>query len=134
VSSAHHLSIADLKNLPSAASLDGVRPDCCAALQAPGWESLPAAYDTGRLRLVGTLRTQDSQTEPVLDEYHPDRSRFWSADAPIAPLYFPYNQSDVWQCARCGRPFLRYTENGGYYTEDRIRELDTARVVDAPLP
>ena len=134
MSAARHLSTADLKNLPSAASLGPARPDCCAALTAPGWESLPASYDTGRLRLVGTLRAITPPPEPVLDEYHPAGSRFWSADAPVAPLYFPYNQSEAWQCASCGRPFLRYTESGGYYTEDRIRELDTARVVDAPLP
>jgi hypothetical protein len=37
----------------------------------------------------------------------------------------------VWQCAQCGRPFLRYTEYGGYYEEERIRELHAQRVADA---
>jgi hypothetical protein len=32
---------------------------------------------------------------------------------------------------QCGRPFLRYTEYGGYYVEERIRELDAQRVADA---
>jgi hypothetical protein len=32
---------------------------------------------------------------------------------------------------QCGRPFLRYTEYGGYYVEERIRELRAALVVDA---
>ena len=50
---------------------------------------------------------------------------------PIAPAYFPYNRCDVWQCANCGRPFLRYTEYGGYYVEERVRELHAALVVQA---
>ena len=37
-------------------------------------------------------------------------------------------------CGACARPFLRYTEYGGYYTEERIRELDARLVVDAPPP
>jgi hypothetical protein len=37
----------------------------------------------------------------------------------------------VWVCAQCGRPFLRYTEYGGYYEERRIREVDAALVTDA---
>ena len=32
---------------------------------------------------------------------------------------------------RCPRPFLRYTEYGGYYQDERIREIDAALVVDA---
>jgi hypothetical protein len=34
----------------------------------------------------------------------------------------------VWQCAACGRPFLRYTEYGGYYVEERIRPLQAALI------
>jgi hypothetical protein len=66
--------------------------------------------------------------DPTLEEHHPAGSNAWSADAPIALDYFPYNRCDVWQCARCGRPFLRYTEYGGYYVEERIRQVD-ARLV-----
>jgi hypothetical protein len=35
----------------------------------------------------------------------------------------PYNRCDVWACVQCTRPFLRYTEHGGYYSDERIREL-----------
>jgi hypothetical protein len=69
--------------------------------------------------------------DPTLAEYHPGGTNAWSADAPIAPAYFPYNRCDAWLCVQCGRPFLRYTEFGGYYMEERIRELDARLVTDA---
>lgn len=102
----------------------------CAAIQAPGWEAIPGSFDAQQLLKVGTLR-QPEVDEPTLGEYHPAGSNGWSPDAPIAPAYFPYNRCDVWQCAHCGRPFLRYTEYGGYYQEDRIRELHGELVTDA---
>ncbi|AEG92252.1 hypothetical protein [Ramlibacter tataouinensis] len=102
----------------------------CAALACPGWEAVPGTYDTRRLRCVGTLRDPGVE-DPTLEEYRPGGGTLWAPDAPIAPAYFPYNRCDVWQCASCGRPFLRYTEYGGYYVEHRIRELDPRRVVDA---
>jgi len=102
----------------------------CAALRAPGWEALPGGFERAALRQVGTLR-QPGLDDPTLEEYHPQGTRGWSPDAPIAPRYFPYNRCDVWQCVQCGRPFLRYTEYGGYYVEERIRELHAALVVDA---
>jgi hypothetical protein len=39
----------------------------------------------------------------------------------------------VWQCVGCARTFLRYTEYGGYYQEERIRELRAQNIVEAPL-
>ena len=50
----------------------------------------------------------------------------------IAPAYFPYNRCDVWTCVQCARPFLRYTEYGGYYVEQRIRELDPGLLPQTP--
>ena len=104
-------------------------PGCpaCAALRAPGWEALPGAFDPAGLRKVATLR-QPGVDDPTLEEHHPAGTRSWSPQAPIAPAFFPYNRCDVCQCAACGRPFLRYTEYGGYYVEERIRELDPDRV------
>jgi hypothetical protein len=99
----------------------------CAPIRAPGWESLPTSLDRGVLRRIGTLRHPDLE-EPTLEEYHPRGTHQWSADAPIAPAFFPYNRCEVWTCAHCGRPFLRYTEYGGYYIEERVRELDPALV------
>jgi hypothetical protein len=101
----------------------------CAALRAPGWEALPGGFERTALREVGTLRRTDVE-DPTLEEHHPQGTRGWSPDAPIAPAFFPYNRCTVWQCVQCGRPFLRYTEYGGYYVEERIRELRGDLVTD----
>jgi hypothetical protein len=109
-------------------------PPCaqCATLACPGWESLAAEFDRARLRQLGTLRDPANE-DPTVREHHPGGTHAWSADAPIAPAYFPYNRCDVWACITCARPFLRYTEYGGYYVDERIRELAAALVTDAPL-
>lgn len=113
-----------------AQSHDGRSCPACAPVKAPGWEAIPGSFDSAGLVKVGTLR-QPGVDDPTLEEYHPAGTHGWSPDAPIAPGFFPYNRCDVWQCAQCGRPFLRYTEYGGYYQEDRIRELHAERIVDA---
>ena len=120
------LDAGDLRRLAEAHS--GRPCPACAAVKAPGWESIPGSLDRDRLHKVGTLRAPDVE-EPTLEEHHPAGTNAWSPDAPIAPAYFPYNRCDVWQCAQCGRPFLRYTEYGGYYVEERIRELHANRIV-----
>jgi hypothetical protein len=99
----------------------------CTALVAPGWEAMPGTFERAALRKVGTLRRADIE-DPTLEEHHPAGTNSWSADAPIAVGYFPYNRCDVWQCVHCGRPFLRYTEYGGYYVEERVREIDAGRI------
>lgn len=103
--------------------------EACAALVCPGWESLPGGFDGGVLVQVGSLVTDNE--EPTLREHHPQGTHGWSADAPIAPRWFPYNRCGVWQCRRCARAFLRYTEYGGYYTDERIRAVDPALITDA---
>lgn len=100
----------------------------CAPIAKPGWEAVPGTFDTGVLQRVATLRDEQDD-DPTLDEYHPAGTNAWSPDAPIAPGWFPYNRCDVWQCRDCGRPYLRYTEYGGYYQEERIRAIDPALVV-----
>jgi hypothetical protein len=104
----------------------------CAKTALPGWESVPLSLAEEQLREIGTLICADDQ-EPAFDEYHPDGTRYWSAQAPIAPRYFPYNRCNVWECVVCGRCFLRYTEGGGYFVDRRIRALNPALIVDAPL-
>ena len=110
-------------------------PSCpaCEGLDCPGWEALPGSFARDALERVGTLR-YPSIDEPTVAEHHPNGTHAWSADAPIAPAWFPYNRCDAWRCKACARAFLRYTEYGGYYTEERIRELDAARVVDVAAP
>ena len=121
------LQTADLARLAGAT----LSPPCplCVGISAPGWESIPGGFDRGALRPVGTLRQPDEE-EPTLLEHHPAGTNAWSPDAPIAAGFFPYNRCEVWACAGCDRPFLRYTEYGGYYIEERIRPLDPALIVN----
>ena len=100
----------------------GAACPACAAIKAPGWEAMPGSFDRDGLRKVATLRRPGVE-DATLEEYHPHGTHGWSPDAPIAPSFFPYNRCDVWQCVACGRPLLRYTEYGGYYVEERVREL-----------
>ncbi|KPF61009.1 hypothetical protein D621_01175 [beta proteobacterium AAP51] len=120
------LDAGDLRRLPGTAATP---PGCaCAALRAPGWESVTGPIGAPLLRSLGTLRDPEV-AEPTVAEFHQDGSRYESAHAPIAPAFFPYNRCEVWACAACGRGFLQYTEFGGYYVDHRLREIDPARVV-----
>ncbi len=126
------LRAADLIAL--ARSADTARPCAqCGPLQQPGWESLPGSFDRSALRRVGTLRDA-AIDDPTLDEYHPGGTHQWSAEAPIAPSHYPYNRCDVWQCSACARAYLRYTEYGGYYEDERVRLVDPALVVEGAQP
>ena len=125
------LAAADLVRLAGAVRAPSPCPQC-AAISARGWESLPGGFDREALRQVGTLRVPGDE-EPTLLEHHPAGTNAWSPDAPIAPGFFPYNRCDVWACQGCGRPFLRYTEYGGYYVEERIRPVDPALVVPTAI-
>jgi hypothetical protein len=111
-------------DLVALANMPGARAGCstCSPLACKGWESVPGGFERSSLQRVGTL-CDPSDEDPTLAEYHPAGTHGWSADAPIALGWFPYNRCDVWQCVGCGRPFLRYTEFGGYYTDERIREV-----------
>jgi hypothetical protein len=108
-------------------------PPCkqCGALVCTGWESMPGSFERARLSRIGTLRPEDLE-EPTLREHHPHGTHGWSAQAPIAPSYFPYNRCDVWQCKACPRVYLCYTEYGGYYEDERVRALDPALVDATP--
>ncbi len=110
------------------------QPRCadCAALQKPGWESISGAMNTSHLVSVGPLGTEDEWDR--LDEYHPQGTGLWSPDAPIALGWHPYTRSALWRCARCAGVFLRYTEYGGYYEEERIRPLRAELLCTPPLP
>ena len=122
------LVAADLRRL-AAQSVSAPGCPACAAIGSAGWESIPGSFERKALHRVGTLRSP-GEAEPTLQEHHPRGTNAWSPDAPIAPACFPYNRCDVWQCRRCSRTFLRYTEYGGYYEEDRIRPVDPALVLD----
>lgn len=123
------LDAAGLRDL--AAATEGAAPcaTCAPLTRSAGWEALPGTFDSRDLRLTGTLR-DPAADDPTLEEHHPNGTNAWSADAPIAPAWFPYNRCEVWQCRACDRPFLRYTEYGGYYHEHRIRPLQAGLVTD----
>jgi len=125
--SERELPVLDASALRALARQGGPGCATCAAIKAPGWEALPGGFDASVLRKIGTLRPPGVD-EPTLEEFHPAGTRSWSPDAPIAPAFFPYNRCDAWECRSCRRPFLRYTEYGGYYVEERIRELDATRI------
>ncbi|HSV35431.1 MAG TPA: hypothetical protein VLI46_07730, partial [Ramlibacter sp.] len=92
----------------------------------------PGGFERGKLRRIGTLR-REGDDDPTPQEYLPAGTSTWSANAPIAPAFAPYNRCEVWECVACARAFLRYTEYGGYYQEERIRELNADLVVPATL-
>ncbi|MEY4748070.1 MAG: hypothetical protein RIQ60_284 [Pseudomonadota bacterium] len=130
-----HLDAEALRRLArQAATASGC--NACAELVCPGWETLPGAYDRGQLVQLGTLQVEaEYGQEASVREHHPRGSHGWSADAPVAPAWFPYNRCTVWQCCGCPRVFLRYTEYGGYYQDERIRALNDPDLVDdTPLP
>jgi hypothetical protein len=123
------MAAADLRRL-AGEHRGAERCPACGGLRCKGWEALPGGFDASVLQRIGTLR--DTRVdEPTVDEHHPAGTSTWSPDAPIAPTFHPFNKSDVWHCGTCRRVFLRYTEYGGYYHEERIREVDPALVVDA---
>lgn len=109
----------------------------CATLPGTGWESIPVSLDRARLQAVGQLYDPEAGNplDATLEEYHPGGTRYWSADAPIALGWFPYNRCGIWQCRDCATVFLRYAEHGGYFEEERIRRV-VPRLVDdaAPAP
>jgi hypothetical protein len=128
----HKLEFERLMEL-ARASFEVTRTCACAIDSYREWSRVPADFPQAQMREVGTLRG-DPYADPTHAEYRANGSSYWSADAPIAPHYFPYNRCSIEQCTVCGRSCLTYVEAGGYYTEPRIRALDPALIVDAPLP
>lgn len=104
-------------------------PPCeeCLSFPCKGWETLSSSIPNSHLKKIGTLRK-----EPFIEswnEFHPDGTVYWSPNAPIHTTYHPYNRSDVYQCESCRKLYLRYTEHGGYYIEERIREVNPQLLV-----
>ncbi|HEY3598346.1 MAG TPA: hypothetical protein VGL08_12650 [Paraburkholderia sp.] len=116
-----------------AARSEAVADACsCTATPTDGWQTLPLSLSEAQLREIGTLAVEHPD-EATFAEYHPHGTRYWSADAPIAPRYFPYNRCNAFECTACGRCYLRYTEGGGYFVDQRIRMLKASLLVDATL-
>lgn len=118
--------------LRASAAESAAQPRCadCAALWRPGWESVSGAMRLSHLESVGSLGAE--ATWDRLNEFHPHGTQLWSPDAPIALGWHPYNRCTLWRCPRCAGTFLRYTEYGGYYEEERIRAVQPELVCAPP--
>jgi hypothetical protein len=127
-----HLDAAALIELARHAEENVSEACSCTRTPLEGWQSQPLSLDETQLVEIGTL-VSEHDPEPTFAEYPPGKSQYWSADAPIAPRYFPYNRCGVWQCSLCGRLYLRYTEGGGYFVDRRIRALTSSLIEDVPL-
>jgi len=105
----------------------------CVLRVCRGWESVSDdRWPADQMQKVGTLQPSpsDGHAELTFEEFHPKGTRYESADAPIAPGYFPFNRCDVHACSRCQCAVLKYTEYGGYYVDHRVRLVDADLVVD----
>lgn len=122
--------------LRALASQAGASCESCASVAGDGWQPVPSSFERDRLQPLGRLPAPDSADgtgyDATLEEYHPEGSDYWSSRAPIALGWFPYNRSTAWRCTRCAGLFLRTTEYGGYYEEERIRRVAGAPVVAPP--
>ncbi|KXU83165.1 hypothetical protein CI15_29095 [Paraburkholderia monticola] len=128
-----YLNAAMLLELARAAQQRASAPCDCTRTPLDGWQSQPLSLDETLFDEIGTLMLEDDP-EPTFSEYLPNKTSYWSADAPIAPRYFPYNRCGVWQCSSCGRLYLRYVEGGGYFVDRRIRAVRAELIEDVPLP
>lgn len=97
-------------------------PCQCSLGPCAGWESIGEERLPESLQALATLRDPEL-LEPTFEEQHPQGTRYESPNAPVAVTFFPYNRCEVWQCGQCQRHLLRYTEFGGYYVDQRVREL-----------
>jgi hypothetical protein len=127
-----YLDAAALIELARHAEQTDPAPCTCTKTPLDGWQSQPLSLDERQLNQVGTLVRED-EAEPTFAEYLPPGTGYWSEEAPVAPRYFPYNRCGVWACSLCGRLYLRYTEGGGYFVDQRIRGLKSQLIEDAPL-
>lgn len=127
-----YLDAAALRELAERA--ERTEPPLCTCTKTPldGWQSQPLSLDERQLEQIGTLVCAD-EAEPTFAEHLPGETGYWSEHAPIAPRYFPYNRCGVWKCTLCARVYLRYTEGGGYFVDQRIRALKAHLIEDVPL-
>ena len=117
------------------AEAHGTQAHCatCASVLAPGWTSWPSGVPESTVEPLGALWLAGDD-EPTLEELRPVGMDSWSPDMPISLKHYPANRCEIWACVHCHKPFLRYTEYGGYYVDKRVRELDPRRLVTEPNP
>jgi hypothetical protein len=122
--------IARAQQLRDLCAAQPVSPCDCPLKRCTGWDSLGGAdWNEAQLPAVATVRDVEV-LEPTFEEFHPNGTRYESADAPVSIKHFPTNRCDVHRCLRCGQHVLRYTEYGGYYVDPRGRRLNPGLIVD----
>ncbi len=124
------LGAAELRQLAETSERVSPSATCACRLHvATSWESITEErWPAALMESLGTLR-DPSVDEPTFEEFHPQGTRYDSADAPIAVQFFPFNRCDVYRCRRCSLLVLRYTEYGGYYVDHRVRRIASAACV-----
>ena len=127
-----YLTAAALRELAEQAERTEAPSCTCTKTPLDGWQSQPLSLDERQLEQTGTLMVE-GDPEPTFAEHLPEGTNYWSENAPIAPRYFPYNRCGVWTCTHCGRLYLRYTEGGGYFVDQRIRAVKASLIEDVPL-
>jgi hypothetical protein len=125
----NHVSIDALRAL---AVQDPIASACdCSVGACSSWQAVAGhRWPKDMMQRLGTLR-ESFEVEPGFEEFHPADTRYESENAPIAPRSYPYNRCELHRCTECRRVLLKYTEAGGYYVEDRVRELQAGLIVDA---
>ncbi len=73
------------------------------------------------LTILGLLVNDKGKQDDNPNKYHPEGTKYYSKEAPIALAYYPYNGCDVFQCSKSGKLYLIYTEHGGHKPERRCR-------------
>jgi hypothetical protein len=122
----------DTQTLRTLAARSALFAQCdCLRCDLRSWGGWPVGYHEDAFICIGTLAKYPAE-EAIIAEYHPDNTQYWSAAAPIATRYYPYNQSTVWRCLRCERLYMRHNDDGAYHVERRIRLVQAELIVDAP--
>jgi hypothetical protein len=126
---ARFIDILTLKELATQSACVAI--DCrCLRWNLEGWAAWPLSYCEEDFAQMGTL-VQSTPEEATLQEFHPAATDYWSSSAPIAPQFYPYNQSTVWRCCSCERIYLRHNDDGAYHVAPRISLLQVSLIVDA---
>jgi len=123
------IDVATLKEL--AATAAAITQACrCQQRDLSGWTAWPVGYRETDFTRVGTL-ARHAPEESTLEEYHPAGTHYWASAAPIAPRFYPCNQSTLWRCLGCQRLYLRHNDDGASHVAPRIRLLQPTLIVDA---
>lgn len=113
------LSFSDFKKL-----LDNDESQSCAGCEKEkyqGWDNISKGL-AQILEVVGEFADAERYiNENGYTEYHLNGTNYWSKDAPIAISYYPYHESLIKRCKKCGGVFLSYTEYGGHAPQNRAR-------------